>query len=169
MTPTTARRPWPVTLNYNADGTRLYGWTVGADPDRSATNDIWVRVSDASGTSIHSDLHCPGAVYQFSLSALPRVTPPFSLTASAERPTPGACPHPARRLYTWYAFDGVLCVTCSDCGTPLHGAIGSVEEWEAEQARPRHWPDRDRDDEEVSGMRQRRRRDTLLEPDDLPF
>lgn len=32
------------------------------------------------------------------------------------------CPHPAHRLFTWKAFDGTLCVSCSDCGKPLKGA-----------------------------------------------
>lgn len=31
------------------------------------------------------------------------------------------CPHPAARLYAWYALDGTLCIACSDCGAILKG------------------------------------------------
>jgi hypothetical protein len=31
------------------------------------------------------------------------------------------CPHPARRLHSWHAYDGTLCVACSECGEVLSG------------------------------------------------
>jgi hypothetical protein len=32
------------------------------------------------------------------------------------------CSHPARRLYSWTAFDGRICVCCCECGEVLKGA-----------------------------------------------
>ncbi len=37
--------------------------------------------------------------------------------------SPKVCPHPPTRLYTWIAFDGVLCVGCCACGTVLKGGV----------------------------------------------
>jgi hypothetical protein len=39
-----------------------------------------------------------------------------------------ACQHPARRLYSWRALDGTLCVACCDCGAVLAGAAPSTGE-----------------------------------------
>ena len=36
------------------------------------------------------------------------------------------CPHPPTRLYTWFAYDGTLCIACCDCGEVLAGA---AEPW----------------------------------------
>jgi len=35
------------------------------------------------------------------------------------------CQHPSRRLYSWTAADGTLCVGCCDCGAVLAGAAPS--------------------------------------------
>lgn len=43
-----------------------------------------------------------------------------------ETPT---CKHPPTRLYTWFAYDGVLCIGCCDCGAVLAGAANL--DWEA--------------------------------------
>lgn len=44
-----------------------------------------------------------------------------------------SCKHPPSRLYSWTAFDGVLCVACCECGAVLRGACESFEQWDAEQ------------------------------------
>jgi len=31
------------------------------------------------------------------------------------------CKHPPERLFSWYAFDGTLCVCCCVCGSALKG------------------------------------------------
>lgn len=31
------------------------------------------------------------------------------------------CPHPARRIFAWVAYDGSLCAGCCECGTVLAG------------------------------------------------
>lgn len=33
-----------------------------------------------------------------------------------------SCTHPPRRLYTWTAYDGALCIACTLCGAVLRGA-----------------------------------------------
>jgi hypothetical protein len=33
----------------------------------------------------------------------------------------GGCRHPASRLWSWQALDGVWCVACCDCGAVLRG------------------------------------------------
>ena len=33
------------------------------------------------------------------------------------------CKHPARRVYTWFAYDGTLCAGCCDCGKVLAGGV----------------------------------------------
>ena len=34
-----------------------------------------------------------------------------------------ACKHPPERLYSWTAYDGVVCVGCCECGASLAGAL----------------------------------------------
>ena len=36
------------------------------------------------------------------------------------------CNHPPTRLYAWFAYDGTLCVGCTECGQVLRGAIPPV-------------------------------------------
>lgn len=43
------------------------------------------------------------------------------------------CSHPPSRYYSWFAYDGVLCIGCCDCGDILKGAI--EEEVENEEAK----------------------------------
>lgn len=49
------------------------------------------------------------------------------LTAHRLASTPGACPHPPTRLFTWWAYDGTLCAACCDCGAVLAGAADAEE------------------------------------------
>lgn len=35
------------------------------------------------------------------------------------------CPHPPRRNFAWFAYDGTLCVGCSECGEVLKGEGGA--------------------------------------------
>ena len=37
------------------------------------------------------------------------------------------CQHPPTRLYSWYAFDGTLCVCCNVCGAVLRGSCDEVD------------------------------------------
>lgn len=36
---------------------------------------------------------------------------------------PKDCKHPSHRLYCWYAYDGVLCIGCCQCGKVLKGGV----------------------------------------------
>ena len=47
------------------------------------------------------------------------------------------CKHPPTRLYSWFAYDGTLCVGCCDCGEVLAGAADDSEPGGAE-AHPAH-------------------------------
>lgn len=33
------------------------------------------------------------------------------------------CKHDPKKLYTWNAYDGTLCIACCECGAVLKGAI----------------------------------------------
>ena len=49
------------------------------------------------------------------------------------------CKHPPRRLYTWDAADGTLCVACCECGKVLKGGVEvSEERIKSEEEERRH-------------------------------
>jgi len=39
------------------------------------------------------------------------------------RTTETGCKHPPKRLYSWIAADGTLCVGCCECGAVLAGGV----------------------------------------------
>ena len=49
---------------------------------------------------------------------------------------PKPCKHPAKRLFSWYAYDGTLCICCCECGKVLRGGLGYVDTPKQEAKRP---------------------------------
>lgn len=47
---------------------------------------------------------------------------PGSVAARLMAKRAAECKHPPAKLYSWFAFDGVLCVACS-CGKVLKGGV----------------------------------------------
>jgi len=37
------------------------------------------------------------------------------------------CKHPPERLFSWFAWDGTLCIGCCDCGEILKGSTENEE------------------------------------------
>lgn len=38
-----------------------------------------------------------------------------------------SCAHPAKHVFAWIAYDGMLCAGCSACGVVLAGAADPIE------------------------------------------
>jgi len=106
-----------------------------------ATDMTLTQPDETTGLVLGWQEEHPHAVYVFDGNALrgtfvPRGTPPCKEDAQAllwyltwttnKRylsdlvPAPD-CQHPAKRLYSWHAYDGSLCVCCCDCGEVLRG------------------------------------------------
>jgi hypothetical protein len=47
----------------------------------------------------------------------------FLVVVNRPEPVAPACKHPPERLYSWTAYDGVVCVSCCECGASLAGSL----------------------------------------------